>query len=343
MNDMKPSHPGVKVLDGYSPRTLPLTDLIAGAEPVVLKGLVSSWEIVGKGAESDESAMRYLGHHDSGKPVPTAFTPPEARGRLHYRDDFTQLNFQSRQLPITAVLRLLAATFDQGEPEGIYVASASIDRCLPGLRAENDLGLEAQGIESPPSIWIGNRVTATCHYDVPHNLACNVIGRRRFTLFPPEQITNLYPGPLDPTPGGQAISLVDFSAPDLDRFPRFARALEHAQVAELAPGDALYIPSLWWHHVQGLNRFNVLVNYWWKVTARHIANPVGALQYAMWSLRARPQSEKQAWRAIFDYYVFGPAQDTVDHLPAAARGILGEIDEARARQIRAQLINDLNR
>jgi hypothetical protein len=343
MGDMKPNTPGVRILEGYTPQDLPLSELIAGTEPVLLKGLVRSWNIVAKGIESDQAAIQYLAAFDSGKPVPAAFAPPDSQGRLYYNDDLTQLNFQSRQLPISEVLRLLEGTFGQSDSPGIYVASALIDRCLPGFRRENDLALGAQGVEAPPSIWIGNRITASCHYDVPHNIACCVIGRRRFTLFPPEQISNLYPGPLDPTPGGQAISLVDFSAPDLARFPRFAQALEHASVVELAAGDALYIPSLWWHHVQGLNRFNVLVNYWWKVTPKHIANPVGALQYAMWTLRNRPEAEKQAWKAIFDYYVFGPAGDAADHLPAVARGILGPIDETRARQIRAQLINDLNR
>lgn len=332
----------VKIIEGHSPGDLPMDELLAGGEPVVLKGLVKSWGIVAAGAESDLAAMAYLRSFDSGKPVSTAFAPPDADGRLYYNEDFTKLNFDNRHLAIGEVLRSLEAAFEQQPPPGIYIASAQLDRFLPGFSKDNDLGLAALGIDAPPTIWIGNRITASCHYDAPHNLACSVVGRRRFTLFPPEQIFNLYPGPLDPTPGGQAISLVDFAAPDPRRFPRFSQALEHARVAELSPGDALYIPSLWWHHVEGLARFNVLVNYWWKTTARHVPNPVSVLQHALWSLRARPELERRAWRAIFDYYVFSAPEVAAEHLPPAARGILGEIDEARARRIRTKLINDLN-
>ena len=57
--------------------------------------------------------------------------------------------------------------------------------------------------------------------------------------------------------------MVHVTAPDFARFPRFAKALEVAQVAELSPGDAIFIPRDWFHHVEALDRFNVLVNYWW--------------------------------------------------------------------------------
>ena len=116
------------------------------------------------------------------------------------------------------------------------------------------------------SIWIGNRTVATAHFDMTHNLACCMVGRRRFSLFPPEQVHNLYPGPLEPTPGGQVISMVNFDAPDFERFPRFREALAAGQVAEIEPGDVLFYPAMWWHHVQALESFNTMINYWWTTT-----------------------------------------------------------------------------
>src|SRR3546814_12307007 len=74
-----------------------------------------------------------------------------------------------------------------------------------------------------------------------------------------------------------AISLVDFAAPDLARFPRFAEALRHAQVAELGPGDAVFIPSMWWHHMEALDAFNVLVNYWWRPSPAWMAPPLNEI------------------------------------------------------------------
>ena len=89
------------------------------------------------------------------------------------------------------------------------------------------------------SIWLGNRTPAPCHCDFSNNIAVCAVGRRRFTLFAPDQEANLYPGPLAPTPGGQVVSMGDFYAPDLARYPRFADALAVAQVAEMEPGDVL--------------------------------------------------------------------------------------------------------
>ena len=94
-----------------------------------------------------------------------------------------------------------------------------------------------------------------------NNIACCAVGARRFTLFPPDQVANLYPGPLEPTPGGQVVSHGRFPRARSRPLPRFAEALAAAQVAELEPGDALIYPALWWHHVEALSDFNVMVNY----------------------------------------------------------------------------------
>lgn len=338
-----PDGVAMRTLEGLQPDALPLAALVAAGEPVVLRGIARDWALVQAGLRSPQEALAYLRGFDAGLPVQYSFGGPEIEGRPFYNDDFTQLNFEVRRGLLSQVLDEIADTFDAPKPPTYYVASLLIERALPGFAQANDAGLAGQGIEASASIWIGNRVTASCHYDTPDNLACCAVGRRRFTLFPPEQIDNLYPGPLEPTPGGQVVSVVDFDRPDFDRHPRFRDALASAQTAELEPGDAIFIPSMWWHHVRSLEPFNVLVNYWWRSVPSFLSSPLPALQHAMWALRDLPEREKKAWAKIFEYYVFGPGERAGQHLPDAARGELAPFDEMQARRTRAQLLGRLNR
>ncbi|MGJ4804733.1 cupin-like domain-containing protein [Luteimonas sp. SDU82] len=340
---MDPAPASVRTIDGCRPDALPLADLLAGGEPVVLRGIARDWSLVVAGRKSPRDAIDHLLAHYNGRPLPYSWGPPETAGRPFYNHDYTQLNTEARRGQLDQVLEEIHAHLDDARPPTHYVASVPVDGVLPGLRASNDLDFAAHGVDAPPAIWIGNRTTASCHYDAPDNIACCAVGRRCFTLFPPEQIHNLYPGPLEPTPGGQAVSLVDFEAPDFTRFPRFRDALVHARSVELEPGDAIFIPSMWWHHVRGLEPFNVLVNYWWNSMPAWAPTPMHALHHAMWAIRDRPDREKQAWREVFEYYVFGPAGRAGGHLPAQARGWLAPFDDTAARRMRAWLIARLNR
>jgi hypothetical protein len=137
--------------------------------------------------------------------------------------------------------------------------------------------------------------------------------------------------------------MADIHAPDFERFPRLRDALAAAQVADLEPGDALFYPAMWWHQVNALESFNVMVNYWWTTSPQFMDTPHNTLLHALLSIRDRPEAEKRAWRAMFDYYVFGPSERAGAHLPEAARGNLAPMDETRARRLRAQLLQRLNR
>jgi hypothetical protein len=333
----------VRVIEGCSPEALPLEELLASGRPALLKGLVRSWGLVQAGLRSVDDAMDYLRSFYNGKVLSASFAPPQIAGRLFYNDDYTRLNFEARRTQLGNVLDEIKAHLDDAAPPTMYIGSTLIDSYLPGMRKDNDLGFAAFGVDAPPAIWIGNRTVASCHYDAPNNIACVAVGRRRFTMFPPSQVDNLYPGPLELNPGGQAVSLVDFTQPDFDRFPRFREALAAGCSALLEPGDAIFIPSMWWHHVEGMSSFNTLVNYWWTTAPKHVPSPMSSLYHAIWSIRDRPEAEKEAWRQVFEYYVFGPSSRAGEHLPEQARGLLGPIDENRARQIRAMLLNSLNR
>jgi hypothetical protein len=193
------------------------------------------------------------------------------------------------------------------------------------------------------SIWIGNRTCIAAHFDNIDNLACVVGGRRRFTMFPPDQIGNLYVGPLDLTPAGQPITLVDIRNPDLARFPRYAEAAAAAEVAELGPGDAVYIPALWWHNVEALEDFNVLVNYWWRDVPDYFDSPSNALLHCLLTVKGLPPAQRRRWKALFDYLIFQSDGPALEHLPSQAQGLFGDLTPAKAERIRAILLKNLNR
>lgn len=334
-----------RVVDAAGAQVSP-ADLLADGRPVILRGAATNWPLVAAGHDGAAGAIAYLKRFDVGREVVGYTGAPAIGGRFFYRDDWTGLNFEAKRVPLSAYLDRIATRLGDADTPSFYIGSTDLDTYLPGLRAENDLALPAPPAGHDPalvSIWIGNRTVAATHYDMSNNLACCMVGRRRFTLFPPEQVANLYPGPLEPTPGGQVVSMVDLRAPDLTRYPRFAEALAHAEVADLEPGDVLFYPALWWHNVEALDAFNVMINYWWNAVPTFADTPMTTLLHGILSLRDRPQAEKEAWRAMFEHYVFGEADQAGEHLPAEMRGDLAPLDDRRARQLRAKLLARMNR
>lgn len=329
----------VEVLEGVEPRAIPAR-VFESETPLLLKGLVADWPAVKACSPSLAAAAQYLSGFWSNQPV-TVYVGDGIDGRFFYNDDFTGFNFRSGTAPLGQVLQKLEEQQQQASPQSIYVGSTAVDRWLPGFRAQNDLDIPAD--EALVSFWLGNQTRISAHYDFPDNIACVVAGRRRFTLFPPEQIGNLYVGPIDRTPSGQAISLVDFADPDLERFPKFAQALESAQTHELEPGDAIFIPSMWWHHVESVSPFNLLVNYWWVSSLPAMGSPTTALLHAILALRDLPPRQREACRHLFDHYVFDADESVYAHIPASGRGCLSPLDEKAARQLRAELLNRFNR
>jgi hypothetical protein len=330
----------MREIHGVDPRALP-DDLLASNEPVVLRGLVASWPMVQAAVASEQGADQYLRKFYRDASVVAFLGAPDIEGRFFYNEELSGFNFCPVRARLDQILGELADHRADLAPPAIYVGSTTVDACLPGFREKNDVALD--GRDALASIWIGNQTRIAAHYDLPDNLACVAAGRRRFTLFPPNQLRNLYIGPLDFTPAGQAISLVDFRRPDLVRFPRFAEAMAQAQVAELGPGDAIFIPSMWWHHIEALDPFNVLVNYWWRQSPDYMDTPTNALMLALMSVRDLPLAQRAAWQELFRHYVFEADQQTSAHIGKDAQRALAPLDENAARVLRAQLIKKMNR
>lgn len=321
------------------------TRIVPTGRPAVLRNLVGDWPMVAMGRSSIQDLSNHLRAQANDEPTIIWSGAPEIEGRFSYSDDLKGYNHTQENIPLSVLLDRMAAHHDDPAPPAFYAGGVALRRHLPGLLAETPMPLlrKPEG-ERRVSLWLGNRLRTAAHWDLPQNLACVVAGRRRFTLFPTDQIANLYIGPVDFTLSGQPISLVDFRKPDFDRHPRFAEALEHAEVAELQPGDALYMPSLWIHHVESLDPFGAMVNFWWRDAPAHMGAPIFSLLHGLLTLRDLPHNERQAWRAIFDHYLFRPDDlDPMAHIPQDAQGLFAPMTPDIHRRLKATLMGPLSR
>lgn len=308
-------------------------EILPANRPAVLRGLLRDWPAVEAGRRSLESVVDYCKRLDSGVTVTAMVAPPEINGRFFYTDDFQAFNFGSKSVPFSTALDTFVDLAGDPQPHAIALQALNVSDVMPTFLEENAMPLIDSGIA--PRAWISNRSMVAPHFDNNRNIAGVVSGRRRFTVFPPEQVGNLYIGPLLKTPGGTPISTVDLREPDFDKFPRFREALESAREAVLEPGDAIYIPLLWWHGVESLDPLNILVNYWWNDAAPAHHKPILALIHTVALMSALPADERDVWRRFFDVFAFQAEGDPAAHLPPDLRDVLGELSTSDRDQVLA--------
>ena len=318
-------------------------DIVARGEPAVLRGLVKDWPIVEAALGGDDQLVGFLSDVAADEPFEAWFGEPAIEGRFGYNEDFSGFNHDRRLVTVPQLLDLLIRQKGHERPYSMYAGGIPVRRHLPGLLPTIAVPSLDMNRATLISLWLGNRARTAAHWDLPQNLACVVGGRRRFTLFPTDQLPNLYVGPLEFTLAGQPISLVDVENPDLSEHPRFAASMEVAQQAELGPGDALYIPSMWWHAVHSLDEVAAMINFWWRDGESPLLTPLNALYHSVITMKNLPPKELAAWRVLFGHYVFGDNGDPAGHLPGQARGILGRRTPELVARVKRLLIEALSR
>jgi len=318
-------------------------EVVPAQTPIIMRNFAEHWPLVSAGKDTPKAFVSYLKQFYTGNKVLISLGHPDIKGRFFYNDDMTGFNFikgeERLDLYLDRLLDLMnKETYPSASAQGVLLNSI-----LPGLIDKNNSDFFP---DLEPRLWLGNQQTISAHYDGLDNVACVVAGRRQFILFPPDQVANLYPGSLNVTPAGAPVSLVDLHNPDFDRYPLYKTALENAFSAELYPGDAIFIPMLWWHHVDSLEKVNGLMNYWWNSAAVEDAGQITPLESLIISLLAMQKltpTQRNAWRTMFDHYLFKQGVDPASYIPEHCQYAIGKMTPEDERTLKDQFIERLKR
>jgi LPS sulfotransferase NodH len=208
----------------------------AANRPVVLAGLISHWpaiaawmpaELKRKAGEQTVEAMT----HRNADPA------YEMNGRKHRTElrfaDFVDMVYGAG---VTNDVYLVAnnAFFERPAGEALLADISGIPEYLNPLTDRRRYHL-----------WFGPAGTTTpLHHDTSNILLAQVVGRKHYRLVPAAQWEYVYN-----TRG--VFSDVDCERPDLERYPLFRNATVIDVTVE--PGDVLFMPVGWWHHVRALD------------------------------------------------------------------------------------------
>lgn len=219
---------------------------LRGRKPFVMRGLASGWPalsrwtepgVVGTLSESGDDDVLVLRSRDDQR--------------------FLKIDCHQERCTLADVVAHLFVARTTAESKAALYARAPLSA---RVLADCDLSKIASMTGEEPKLsncglWLGSASNITpFHYDLCHGFLVQVLGTKTFTFVDPEQWRCLYPRGTNPE-----LSSVDFErwrgrygteAAELEqrRHPRFARA--RLQTVTLYPGDALYTPPYWWHHVE---------------------------------------------------------------------------------------------
>ena len=172
-----------------SPGTSPSQELLTSETPWVARGYLREWPVVEHAKQGDEKALAYLASFYQGRPVSAFLAEPEYKGRFFYNEDVTGFNFVQVDTRLDQVFSKLLSLKNESNAPSLYVGSTQTSAWLPGFNEAHPLPATLPGVMT--SLWIGNQSRVAAHFDFPRNIAGCVIGQRRFTLFPPDQVANL--------------------------------------------------------------------------------------------------------------------------------------------------------
>jgi len=124
-------------------------------------------------------------------------------------------------------------------------------------------------------LWMGGPgITASTHYDRSHNFFTQIVGKKRFYLWAPSQLTALHIHPFY-HPRDRQSQLISLEWGEGQAHVYDSEGREPTFVVDLDMGDVLYLPPFWAHRVTSLTP-SISVNMWSPGQELHIGISLNA-------------------------------------------------------------------
>jgi hypothetical protein len=290
--------------------------------------LMRDWKLFSNGAVDETKILDGIASIIGEKPIEHYHQPRHLKGRLGFDNLNTMAqNWQVQRSTFSEFCQKIKRDIESPSGDVLYMASDPIPLKFPELMpclTIPDYIPRDRMTEGAPRLWIGNGGhTVSAHFDVDHNTLCLLSGEKRLTLFPPDQLPNMYLAPIERAPAGSPISMVNIKEPDFKRFPRFKAALERAVHVEMRAGDALFLPSFWWHEVDSVG-LNIMINFWWSECPDADLDALKNMLECLAIARRMPRHRREIMRTFYDHFVFDNADDPFPSVPPEHHGMFAE-------------------
>lgn len=219
-------------------------------KPAVIRGALTAWNI------KEHWSPEYLTGLLTNRRAVVRTSNSASFGYRPSTDLKSSYAFATKEMPFPDAVKLITSAETSTYA---YMLQQPIPQLYPELMNHLEVPTWIRNNAPQIQMWFGNDSITPLHFDASNNLFAQVYGKKNFVLFSPFDSDFLYPFP---TSAAMAhVSGVDLLNPDMEQHPMFARAT--AISCSLEPGDLLFLPAFWWHHVQS-SGVAISVNFWWS-------------------------------------------------------------------------------
>ncbi|MFN6461430.1 MAG: cupin-like domain-containing protein [Nostoc sp. DedVER02] len=240
------------ILRIHNPSTTKFLEMWKQYQPFLIEGVVDKWDACKKWSND------YLKKQCGDNLVHVQFYKKD------FLNDYKQFAYEVGYAPLKE-MKYKEYIENNNDDLGCYLYEADFEKYFPEITEDVTY---PEYFSSKPYIYLWHGFSSksftspsTLHFDRIHNLFVQVRGRKRFLLFPPSNYLSFYP-PLEDSSGIGHNSKVNPDLLNLELFPKFPWQ-ERIEVV-LQPGEMLYLPPFWWHHVTAIDE-NISLSFWYDV------------------------------------------------------------------------------